>query len=260
MIMTAKIYLVISGKGGVGKTTVFANLATSLAMVGKKIAIMDTDLAMANLGLVFGLNKLPVTLHEVLAGEGSIENAMYEGPHNIKIIPSGDTIEGFQKADPSGLVDVIEFLKERFDYLFIDSSMGINEDLMLLLPLADHIIIIATPDLTSMADALRMKIIAQSLNDNIDGVILNCAESLNGNNSKKKLEQIMDLNVLEVIPYDSNVRTSLIQQTPLVICLPDSPASVAIKNLATRITGIEYPGNNNKSGIFNKVLGKLGIL
>ena len=90
-IMTSETCLVLSGKGGVGKTTILSNVATSIAMMGKKTAIIDADLAMANLGLAFGLQDMPITLHEVLAGKAPISKAIPDDlkkrENAMKIVP-----------------------------------------------------------------------------------------------------------------------------------------------------------------------------
>ena len=248
-IMTAETYLILSGKGGVGRTVFFSNLATSLAKLGKETVLLDADLAMADVGLTFGLDVLPVTLHEVLAGKESIERAIYEGPYGVKVIPSGHTIEGFQAANPEGLVGILEQLKQDSDYILIDTPTGINEDVLLLLPLVDHIIIIATADLSSIADSLKMKIIAESINNNtkIDGVVINRVDSSNIENVKQMLEKTLESKIISVIPNDPNMQKSLSKKTPLVALYPNSPASVAINKLAAEIAGIEYSEVENNS-------------
>ena len=248
-IMTAETYLILSGKGGVGRTVFFSNLATSLAKLGKETILLDADLGMADVGLTFGLDVLPVTLHEVLAGKESIERAIYEGPYGVKIIPSGHTIEGFQAANPEGLVGILEQLKQDSDYILIDTPTGINEDVLLLLPLVDHIIIIATADLSSIADSLKMKVIAESINNNtkIDGVVINRVDSSNIENVKQMLEKTLESKIISVIPNDPNMQKSLSKKTPLVALYPNSPASIAINKLAAEIAGIEYSEVENNS-------------
>jgi len=78
--MVAKVYTIASGKGGTGKTTTTVNLGTALALLGKKTVIIDADIGMANLGLLLGLERCPVTLHEVLSGKADVRDAVYEGP------------------------------------------------------------------------------------------------------------------------------------------------------------------------------------
>ncbi len=253
-IMSAEIYLILSGKGGVGKTTVFSNLATSLAMSGKEIIILDADLAMPNLGLVFGMIDPPITIHDVLAGTEPIEKAIYEGPNGLKFIPGGESIEGFQAADPSRMIGVLDKLKEKADYILIDAPVGLNEDIILLLPAVDHVIIISTPDLISMADALRMRLIAESADRIIDGAILNRTNVYDENAAIELLGKTMELKILAVIPDDINVHRAGLNKIPLVVSNPDSPASIAIRKLAAHISGVEFIPDNGKSGIFQKIL------
>ena len=258
-IMTAEIYLILSGKGGVGKTTIFSNLATALAMSGKEIIVIDADLAMPNLGLVFGMIDPPITIHDVLAGSEPIEKAIYEGPHGLKFIPGGESIEEYQAADPSGMIDVLDNLKDKADYILIDGPVGLNEDIVLLLPVVDHVIIISTPELISMADALRMLLIAKSTDRIIDGAILN-RTNVNGENEAIELfEKTLKLKILAVIPDDINVRRAGLNKIPLVISDPDSPASIAIRKLAAQLTGVEFIPGNRISRILQKILGTLGF-
>jgi len=258
-IMTAEIYLILSGKGGVGKTTVFSNLATSIAMLGKEVIIIDADLAMPNLGLVFGMLDPPITIHDVLAGSEPLEKAIYEGPNGLKFIPGGESIEGFQAADPSRMRDVLDNLKETVDYILIDAPVGLNEDIILLLPAVDHIMIISTPELISMADALRMLLIAKSADRIIDGAILNRTNVYDENSAIELLKKTMELKILAVIPDDINVHRAGLNKIPLVISNPDSPASIAIKKLAAQLIGVEFIPDTKKSGIIQKILGALGF-
>lgn len=246
-IMTAETYLIVSGKGGVGRTAFFSNLATSLAMMGKETAVMDADLAMSDLGLTFGFDLLPVTLHEVLAGKEKIDRAIYEGPYGVKVVPSGHTIEGFQSADPSNLIEVIDKLKQNNEFLLIDTPPGINEDIILLLPLADHVIFITTPDLPAIADILRMKVIAESLDSHIDGVIINRMDQPNSDEIKSKFGDTLGMDIISVIPDDPNVSKSLLRKVPLVITDPKSPASIAIRKFAADIAGLEFSDNKTNS-------------
>ncbi|MCL7413346.1 MAG: cell division ATPase MinD [ANME-2 cluster archaeon] len=257
--MTSETCLVLSGKGGVGKTAVFSNVATSIATMGKKTVVMDADLAMANLGLVFGLQDIPITLHEVLAGKATIGEAIYAGPGGLKVIPCGDTIAGFQEADPAGLVEVIDYFKSRTEYLFIDAPVGVNEDIFLMLPHVDNVILIATPDLASMADALKMKIIVESLGCRIKGIVLNRVDTMNLDEIETIVKNTMELEILSVIPNDPNIQEAAMKMVPLVTYLPDSPASIALTRLAANIAGVEYKPMIKKAGWFQRQIGKLRV-
>ena len=135
-----RAYTIASGKGGTGKTTVTVNLGTALAQLGKETIIMDADIGMANLGLILGLEDVPVTLHEVLAGKASITEAIYEGPHGVKVVPSGLSLQGFQQANPEKMRDVMRDLVSRCDFLLIDAPAGISRDGVIPLAIADEVI------------------------------------------------------------------------------------------------------------------------
>ncbi|MCZ7383134.1 MAG: AAA family ATPase [Candidatus Methanoperedens sp.] len=126
--MTVRVYTIASGKGGTGKSTTTLNLGTALAMLGKKTIIIDADIGMANLGLLLGLEKSKITLHEVLSGEAEIKDATYSGPAGLLIVPSGLTLKGFQKANPDKLKNVVSKLTEGMDYVLIDAPAGISRD------------------------------------------------------------------------------------------------------------------------------------
>lgn len=123
-----RVVCMASGKGGTGKTTVTANLGTALAELGAETYILDADIAMANLGLILRMEDAPVTLHDVLAGEADIEEAIYEGPHGVKVIPAGISLEGIRKANPDRLRDVVEHIIDRADFLLIDAPAGLGRD------------------------------------------------------------------------------------------------------------------------------------
>lgn len=256
-IMISETCLVLSGKGGVGKTAVFSNVATSIAMMGKKTVIIDADLAMANLGLLFGLQDISITLHEVLAGKAAISEAIYAGPGGLELVPCGETIAGFQNADPAGLVEVIDYFKSRTEFLFIDAPVGVNEDIFLMLPHVDYVILIATPDLASMADALKMKIIVESFGCRIKGIVLNRVDTMNLDDIKAIVKNTMELEILSVIPNDPNVQEAARKMVPLVTYIPDSPASLALTRLAANIAGVEYKPTMKKAGWFQRQVGKI---
>ena len=141
-----RVFTLASGKGGTGKTTVTVNLGTSLAQFGKRSLIMDADIGMANLGLLIGLENVPVTLHEVLADKADIRDAVYEGPGGVLVVPSGISLQGFQQANPDKLRDVLKDLVDQCDYLLIDAPAGISRDGVIPLSVADEVILVVNPE------------------------------------------------------------------------------------------------------------------
>lgn len=247
--MTARVYAIASGKGGTGKTTTTLNLGVSLAMLGKKTIIVDADLGMANLGLLVGLEKNKTTLHEVLSGEAEIKDAVYNGPSGLRVVPSGLSLNGFQKSDPDKLKQVIPVLADGMDYVLIDAPGGISKESIIPLAVADRVLLVVNPELSSIADALKTKKMAELLGKGVEGIILNRAELEKTEISCNKIQELLGVQVLETIPEDANVRRSAAFKIPVVMKTPSSPASIAFKKLAAKIAGEKFTEAGAKGGI-----------
>ncbi|MFQ6063260.1 MAG: cell division ATPase MinD [Methanosarcinales archaeon] len=254
--MNAKVYTIASGKGGTGKTTTTINIGTALAMLGKKTIILDADIGMANIGLLLGLEKSSITLHEVLAGKADIKKAIYNGPGGVKVVPSGISLQGFQNADPDKLQSVMIDLIEGIDFMIIDAPAGISKDGVIPLAIADSVILVVNPELSSMADALKTKVLTEMVGGQVEGVILNRGGVDETEINKHKVSEILGVKVLEVIPEDANIRRSAAFKTPIVVRTPDSPAAIAYKRIAAKLAGekyVEAPETGKKEGFVEKL-------
>ncbi len=244
--MTACVYTIASGKGGTGKTTTTLNLGTALAMLGKKTIVLDADIGMANLGLLLGLEKSKITLHEVLSGSANINEAVYEGPAGLKVVPSGLSLRGFQNSKPDKLKEIMGALIEGMDYVLIDAPAGISKDGVIPLAVADKVILVVNPELASMADALKTKALTEMLGRYIEGVVLNRAELEKTEINRNKVSELLGVKVLEMVPEDANVRRSAAFKMPIVVRAPKSPASIAFKRLAASIAGEKFTETSEK--------------
>lgn len=238
--MAAKVYTIASGKGGTGKTTTTVNLGTALALLGKKTVIIDADIGMANLGLLLGLEKSPVTLHEVLSGKADVREAVYEGPGGVYVVPCGISLQGFQNSNPEKLQEIMATLVEEMDFMLIDAPAGISKDGVIPLAIADQVVLVVNPELSSMADALKTKVLTEMLGGGIGGAILNRAGMERTEINRQKVADLLGMEVIEMVPEDSNVRRSAAFKTPIVIKTPNSPAAVAFKRLAARVSGNDF--------------------
>lgn len=254
--MTARVYTIASGKGGTGKTTTTLNLGTALAATGKKTAVLDADIGMANLGLLIGLERSKITLHEVLSGNANINEAIYEGPGGLKVVPSGLSLKGFQKSNPDKLKEVMTTLVEGIDFLLIDAPAGISKDGVIPLAVADKVLLVVNPELASMADALKTKALTEMLGRTVEGAILNRSALEKTEINRNKVSELLGVKVLEMIPEDSNVRLSAAFKIPVVIKAPTSPASIAFKRLAAQLAGepfIEVDEKKNKENFVDRL-------
>jgi septum site-determining protein MinD len=242
-----RAFTIASGKGGTGKTTVTVNLGTSLAQLGKETYILDADIGMANLGLVLGLEDAPVTLHEVLAGKAKVDDAIYEGPNGVKVVPSGISLQGFQNADPDRLRDVMRDLVDRCDYLLVDAAAGISKDGVVALAISDEVILVVNPELSSMADALKTKILTEMVGGEVYGAIINRSGMENTEIRRHSVEDVLGVRVIDMIPEDPNVRRSAAYKTPVVIKYPASEASRAFRRIAADIAGVHYEEETEES-------------
>ncbi|MHC1625962.1 MAG: cell division ATPase MinD [Methanoculleaceae archaeon] len=257
-----KIFTIASGKGGTGKTTLVANLGSALASLGKKTCIIDAELGMANLGLILGLEDTPVTLHEVLADANDVHEAIYDGPDGVDIIPSGLSLKGFESADIERLPDVIDALRDEYEFLIIDSPAGISRDAVIPLSIADEVILVVTLDIASIVNAIKTKNLTGMVGGTVRGAVINRFSARTDTLNREHLEKVMDLPILAILPEDANVRRSSAERVPVTLRYPSSPISHAIFRLATEIAGLEYeeepgPAEEESAGLVDRLARKL---
>lgn len=149
---------ITSGKGGVGKTTLVANLALSLAQRGKKVLILDGDLGMANVDILFGV-KTQGNIHDILAGQKEMKDILTEVSKDVFLIPGGSGVVEFNHMnhfERRAMVEAISALPLGFDYLLIDTAPGIAENVLFLNSAAQTVSVVITPDPASFADAYAL--------------------------------------------------------------------------------------------------------
>ncbi|QCC59516.1 cell division ATPase MinD [Natrinema thermotolerans] len=234
------VYAIASGKGGVGKTTTTVNLGTALADAGARVAIVDADLGMANLAGFVSLSPDSTTLHDVLAGDASIEDATYRLADDIVAVPSGTSLDEYAETSPEGLREAVEDLRSRFDYVLLDVGAGISHETVLPLGLADAVVLVSTPEPAAVHDTKKTVELTDRSGGEVAGLVLTRTRP-DGDVSHEELADRLEVPLLGTIPEDPAARDSVYAGTPLVVYEPDGPAAVAYRRLAADLTGVEVP-------------------
>ncbi|WP_461866260.1 cell division ATPase MinD [Thermococcus sp.] len=234
-----RIISIASGKGGTGKTTTTANLAIALGMKGQKVCAIDADLTMANLSLVMGIDDADVTIHDVLAGETDIKDAIYSTSYeNVSLVPAAVDWEHVMKADPRKLPQVIGSLKNNFDFILIDCPAGLQMDAMNAMLSGEEVILVTNPEISCITDTMKVGIILRKAGLVVLGFVFNRYGRSKNDIPPEAAEEVMEVPLLAVIPEDPAVREATLEGTPVVEYKPQSPGAQAYIKLAEQIIRI----------------------
>ncbi|KGK90369.1 ATPase [Desulfosporosinus sp. HMP52] len=254
-----RVIAVTSGKGGVGKTSFTVNLALALAEYGQRIVILDGDLGLANVDIAFGLSAR-YTIEHLLSGEKTIEEILLIGHRGIGIIPGGSGVQKLADLERDNLKNVIANLgrlEKMTDLLIIDTGAGLGHIVINFLQAADDVILITTPEPTSLTDAYGLlKSLRVEAGDVPIHLVVNKVRSeADALATYKRLETAVQkflngsLNYLGYVYEDSFVGRSVMQQDPLGISYPDSPAYKCIQWIAGKVAGIYVHPPRQAGGI-----------
>ena len=242
--LTTKILAITSGKGGVGKSIIASNLATSLACRGYKVGIFDASIGLANLDIIFNVHT-DKNLLNVLKGECSLEEIVVETEENLFLIPgeSGSEIFNFDSLNIyRQLIKSSDFL-DTLDYFIIDTGSGINQNVQTFLEHADEVIVVTVPDPTAITDAYALIKIASLLNENLN-LIVNATESEKEGRfiyeriakvAENNLENPLFLNYLGSIDNSRIIAKSLKLRTLFIKSHPSSIASYQLNEIVDNV-------------------------
>lgn len=266
---TARVITITSGKGGVGKTNVTINLAIALSEQGLRVVILDADFGLANIDVLFGI--IPkFTLVDVIRNKKNILEVLSDGPKNIRFISGGSGVEELVKLDRSQLqrfVDNITLLDKIADVILIDTGAGLSENVMSFVMAADEVLLVTTPEPTSITDAYALiKMISNRDKAKKIKVVVNRAENVNeANDILNKLVLVADkflglrLEPTGYILHDDLVVRAVKQQQPFSISFPKSQAARYVKEIALKLveSGRELHLNDNTGfkAFINRLVG-----
>ncbi len=252
-----KVVAVTSGKGGVGKTFVSANLAAALAKRGLRVLVLDADLGLANLDVV--LNLYPkVTLHDVFTGKAKLEDAIIKAPGGFSVLLAGSGMVEYSRLTPEVRDDFLRVmggLVPHYDIVLLDTGAGISDVVLFAVSLASEVIVVATPEPTSLTDAYATikVLVGQQKRQTVRMVINQTARIGDGRAITVQLQQVLDRFVVTEpgrpiklvhmgdIPADPAVRQAIMRRQLLIQSTPGSPASLAVTQLAQKIEETVIP-------------------
>jgi len=201
------------------------------------------------LEIIMGLRNPPVALIDVLSGRLNIEDVMYEGPEGCKIIPAGITLNGFNEENMEMLKASLREIPKETEILVIDAPAG--RDATMVMDEGQEVIIVTVPEVSSVSDALKMKILAEKMGAKVIGVILNMVEGKSTELTVREIENTLEASVVSIIPYDNKVKEALAYEMPFVVRYPYSKPTNEVKKLAASLIGKEYMP---RESFFSKIL------
>jgi len=253
-----RVISVTSGKGGVGKTNVVANLALALTQSDKKVLILDADLGLGNMDVLLGLNH-HFNIQHVLTGEKRLEEIIMEAPGGFQVLPAASGIQELTELDQSQrlfLLDELDILQDRFDVLLIDTGAGISANVMYFNFAAMEKVVVVTNEPTSLTDAYALiKVLTTKYQQKTFKILINQARNAaEADRIFRQLSQVVDkflgspsIDYLGWIPYDEHIPQAVRQQQAVLAVYPDAAASKSFvrvtKSLLTSVDHLDFEGD-----------------
>ena len=258
--MAAKVVTVTSGKGGVGKTTATANLASALAAENYKVVCIDADIGLRNLDVVLGLeNRIVYDLVDVVEGRCRLRQAMIRDKRlpELYLIPAAQTRDK-SAVSPSDMVRLCDDLRPDYDWVLIDSPAGIERGFRNAVAPADIVLVITNPEVSAVRDADRIiglieaeeKGPARLIINRVKPAMVKREEML----SPDDVLELLAVELIGIVPEDENVTLSINRGVPIVLD-GKSRAGQAFRNIAARLRGEKVPflDINDQGGLFGRL-------
>lgn len=252
-----RIIAVISGKGGVGKTTTAINLGAALNKLNKEVVVVDVNLNTPNIGVHLGAPIVPVTLNHVLKGKAKIEDAIYEHSSGTKIVPSSLSVKEITKFNTKKIPGVINDLKEMADFVILDSAAGFSEEAMATLEAGDEIVVVTNPEMPSVTDSLKAVKVARENGKDVKGVIVTRHRDQVYEMPLSSIKSMLETQVIGVIPEDKSVKEALNKRDAVVHTHPRSKASKKYNEIALKILGPENIPEKKRKGALSKIISSI---
>ncbi len=225
---------VVSGKGGVGKTSSTVNLAQALSALGKRTVVLDANLVTPNVALHLGLLEPKSTVNHFLQRKKGMKDIIHEHEDcGVSFIPASSSFREFRNTDYAKLGKVFEQLKGTVDFVLVDAPSGLGEDLLHILEHTDEVLAVVTPTNTSVMEALKSIELAKLKNNTVAGALLNMSSMWPSHElSSREVADILGVQVLANVRYDRKMKKSLHKQLPLQHLYPWSRSAKQFTQVA----------------------------
>lgn len=260
---SATVLAVTSGKGGVGKTNIAANLAICLAAANKRVLLLDADLSLANLDLVLDIRS-KYNISHVISGSKSMEEIIQVGPKGLQIVcgASGlDRLADISEGEQHRLMEHLCRLQQETDTILIDTAAGISRSVISFCLAADRVLVVTTPEATAMADSYGMiKVLVRKGYRGPINLVVNMAQSAaEGKQTYQRMANVAQRFLQTNVYYagtllkDERLCAAVRSRTPVVLAYPRAEISTSLAALAARLTGARrYDGVDD--GFFRRVI------
>ncbi len=255
-----RVIAITSGKGGVGKTSIVANIGYYLEKIGKKVLILDADLGLGNLDILLGITPR-YNLSHVLTGQKKVDEIIFKGPGGLQILPASSGIQEITELSQSQrytLSKKLEKVVSLYDFLLIDTAAGISSNVLYFNLSAQEIMVVVTPEPTSITDAYALvKVLSIKYQEKNFKLIVNSVKSSQEADEVQRqfnlvTSRFLDLTVdyFGYILMDRNIKRSVKKQKIVSELVPYTPASMSFAFLAEKISQSEPPQIGRKNGVF----------
>lgn len=233
-----RVISVVSGKGGVGKTTMTSNIGVALSKHGEDVVIIDGNFSGANIAQHFGMGFQDVSLNDVLEGDAYITQAVAKHPEGVSVLPA--SILDFDSDAENLKHSLIDFLGDK-DYVLIDAAAGVGDEVEAAVEASDEVLLVSKPELPSLTNALGAKKLAEQMERDVIGLVLNEVREEDHEVEHEDIKDLVGEQIVGKVPDHRHVREAIALRDPVVSYKPDSRASHAIEDVAYRIRGEEPP-------------------
>ena len=236
-----RIIAVLSGKGGVGKSTVALNTAAAMAGHYKRSAVLvDLNLTTPHIAAMTGIGPEAKVLEDVITGDAGLAEALADHESGMKVLPSSISPRKFTFAELGRIGPVLRELKGTYDDVILDAGPGLGAEAMLAMRYGDQLLYVATPSLPSLMDVIRCRKAARTLGKTELGLVLNMVARGEGQLTSQQASALVEIPVISVIPHDKAVPKSLASERAAIYYDYYSPSSQEFLRLGAHLSGQQF--------------------